>query len=65
VHEVDVVVVKCRAGEEGAVWVEGGAGDRGGAVVVEEAGVGLKGREIAAVDIVCLDFVAVGAPIRD
>jgi hypothetical protein len=63
-HEVDVVVVECRACEHGAMRVEGRAGDGGGAVMVKEARVRLKGGEVCAINIVGLDFVAVGAPIE-
>jgi hypothetical protein len=44
--------------------VEGRAGDGGGAVMVKEARVRLKGGEVCAINIVGLDFVAVGAPIE-
>lgn len=59
-----MVVIQRRACEHGAVRVEGCAGDRGGAVVMEEARVRLEGGEVCAVDIVGLDFVAVCAPVQ-
>lgn len=59
-----MVVVQGRACEHGAVRVEGCAGDGGGAVVMKEARVRLKGGEICAVNIIGLDFVAVGSPIE-
>jgi hypothetical protein len=62
-HEVDVVVIQCRACEHGAVRVEGRAGDGGGAVVMEEARIRLEGGEVCAIDVVGLYFVAVGTPI--
>ena len=63
-HEVDVMVIQRRACEHGAVRVEGRAGDGGGAVVVEEARVRLKGGEIGTVDVEGLDLVAVCAPVK-
>lgn len=42
--------------------VECRAGDRGGAVVMEETGVRLEGGEVCAVRVESLDLVAVGAP---
>lgn len=43
VHEVDVVVVEGSTRQQGAVRVEGRAGNRGRSIVVEEARVGLEG----------------------
>lgn len=63
-HDVDVVVVQCGACEHCAVGVESRAGDRRGAVVMEETGVRFEGREVCAVRVECLDFVAVGAPSK-
>lgn len=59
-----MVVIQGRACKHGAVRVEGRAGDGGRAVVVEETRVGLEGGEVCAIDVVGLDFVAVGAPVR-
>lgn len=56
-----MVVVQRGAGEEGTVWVEGCTRDRGGAVMVEEARVGLEGGEVGPVDVVSFDLVAVCA----
>ena len=61
-HEIDVVVVQGGAGKHGAVRMESGADDGGGAVVMQEARVGLEGREVGAIDVERLDFVAVCAP---
>lgn len=61
-HDVDVVVVQCGARKHGAVGVESRAGDRRGAVVMEETGVWFEGREVGAVRVEGLDFVAVGTP---
>jgi class 3 adenylate cyclase len=63
-HEVNVVVVQGCACEHCAVRVEGRAGDGGRAVLVEETRVGLEGGEVCAVNIVGLDFVAVGSPVK-
>ena len=60
-YEVDVVVVQRSACEDGAMRMEGRAGDGGGAVVMEETRVGLEGGEIAAVHVERLDLVAVRA----
>ena len=58
-----MVVVECRAGEQCAVGMEGGARNWGGAVVVEEARVWLERRKIGAVHIKSLDFVAICTPV--
>lgn len=57
-----MVVIQCGTGEHGAVGVESRAGDGRGAVVVEEAGVWLKGGQTCSINIVGLDLMTVGAP---
>lgn len=61
-YNIDVMVIQCSTGEQGAVGVEGCAGDGRGAIMVEKAGVRLKGGEIGAVHVESLDLVAVGSP---
>lgn len=62
-HQVYVIIIKSGAGKEGAVGVECGTGDRGRAIMMQEARVGLERGEMGAVSVECFDFVAVCAPV--
>ena len=56
-----MIIIKSSTGEDGAVRMECGACDRRRAVVMEETRVRLERRQIGAVNVESLDFMAVGA----
>ena len=61
--KVDVIVVQRSAGEYRVMGMEGGGCNWRRAVLVEEARVRFKGREVTAIDVEGLHFVAIGATV--
>lgn len=61
-HEIDVVIIQGGTCKHSPVGMESSAGDRGRAVVMEEAWVWLECGQVGAIHIEGLDFMAVCAP---